>query len=129
MSMSHEDIGETMAMDMIERLNEEHDKVLSENVRLMEEGKKLDRDLTDMIWDPLFAQRFIMREPFAPITDHLKILTDDYQRKIKEIDELKKETRDLEELEMEKDGLWEFIKDKFKDDSGIEDEVRGFIWG
>jgi hypothetical protein len=96
--MSHEDIGETMAMDMIERLNEEHDKVLSENVRLMEEGRQLDRDLTDMIWDPLFAQGFIMRVPFAPITDHLKILTDDYQRKIKEIEELKKENENLREI-------------------------------
>ena len=32
-------------------------------------------------------------------------------------------------LKKEKEGLWEFIKDKFKDDSGIDDVVMGFIYG
>jgi predicted RNase H-like nuclease (RuvC/YqgF family) len=50
-----DDMGQTMAMDMIERLNEEHDEVLSENARLRAEVDKLEKE-KDQVQGELFGE-------------------------------------------------------------------------
>tara|TARA_R110002153_G_scaffold251624_1_gene409033 strand:+ start:113 stop:637 length:525 start_codon:yes stop_codon:yes gene_type:complete len=61
----------------------ENEKLKAENDELKKGQIKLDRELTDMIWDPLMANGFIMKYPLAPIVEHLKILVDEY-KKLKE---------------------------------------------
>jgi hypothetical protein len=53
-----------------------------EEIKKLKEGQEaLDKDLVDMIWDPLLKNGFTMKNPLAPIQDHLKILVDDYNEK------------------------------------------------
>ena len=68
-----------------------------ENKKLKEGQIKLDRDLVDMVWDPLMKDGFIIRYPFAPITDHLKILVDDYKKVKEENKKLQEENKKLKE--------------------------------
>ena len=71
------------SMNMIEKLNQEHDLALSENV----ESKKEYNKIFDMIWDCLYKYGFIMRYPLDPNEEHLKILIKDYE-KIQEKDQI-----------------------------------------
>jgi hypothetical protein len=66
-------MGQTMAMDMIERLNEEHDEVLSENARLRALVKKQEDQLV-AIEDSLFGEVYktLRQEKVLLEIKHLK---------------------------------------------------------
>ena len=88
-------------MDKLLNHMKEQDKKIKElqeeNKKLQEGQIKLDRDLVDMVWDPLMKDGFIIRYPFAPITDHLKILVDDYKKVKEENKKLQEENKKLQE--------------------------------
>ena len=80
------------SMNMIEKLNQEHDLALSENV----ESKKEYNKIFDMIWDCLYKYGFIMRYPLDPNEEHLKILIKDYEKIQEENKQLKEENDNCE---------------------------------
>jgi DNA gyrase/topoisomerase IV subunit A len=73
-----------VALDIVKAENEVNKKnmflSMAENKKHKEAETKLDKELIDLIWDPLLENGFIMKHPLAPIQDHLKILVDDYEK-------------------------------------------------
>ena len=92
---------------------------------LKEENEKLK---TDLIKVPKHSMNYQYMKELEEENEYLKKektgLEDELDKLFGEVS-----TEAYMGLKKEKEGLWEFIKDKFKDDSGIDDEVMGFIYG